>query len=158
MKEKKRQSLIKIIIISSIVIAVFVLGRFLIGFVMEEQSEVVKDISVQNKIGQLRSLGEMLYTFEDKYKGFYDASVGSSEMESNNKFREIREEIDEVSGGGFEIIFSVEEDYAHYCMYAPLLEEDAFFCVDSTGNAMTIYDHGENCDNYIRCEEEKTEE
>ncbi len=116
---------------------------------MDTARKRAADTTIQNQMGQLRSLAEALYTFEKHYEDFYTVSLEASNTGDGLKFNRVRDEINRISGGTFTVKFPAD-NYREYCMYAPLVRESGVFCVDSTGDA-AIVDTGTNCDSNIMC-------
>ncbi len=115
---------------------------------MDTARKRAADTTIQNQIGQLRSLAEALYTFEEQYKDFIDASL-STATDDGVRFDRVRKEIQRVSGGNFELKYPTNHE--EYCMYAPLVRETGkVYCVDSSGDAAVI-DNGNNCDSNFSC-------
>ncbi len=108
--------------------------------------ERAADVNIQQQVGQLRSLAEALYTFEDHYKEFKLASEGSGEYGS--RFVRIKEDVERMNGigtDGFKIIFSDGESPRSYCMYAYLVRNPKeIMCYDSSGDAVKeVIEEGE---------------
>ncbi len=100
---------------------------------METARQRAADVNIQTQVGQLRSLAEALYTFEDHYREFKEAS------ESGRAFLRIKEEVQRMNDGegGFEIFFSDGESPRSYCMYAYLVRNpNEIMCYDSSGDAV----------------------
>lgn len=124
---------------------------------MDTARKRAADTTIKNQIGQLRSLAEALYSFENHYAEFKGAS-GSTETEDGVRFNRVRTEINNINGDGeFKIVFSDGDSPAEYCMYSPLVREDGVYCVDSTGDA-TIETSGSYCDANARCRDDGSEE
>jgi prepilin-type N-terminal cleavage/methylation domain-containing protein len=99
---------------------------------LEAARNKTKDVTIQNQIGQLRSLAETFYTFEAGYEDFT----------STSQYDLIRGKIKEMNGidygeeGALTVIFSADNN--NYCAYAELVRnEGEVFCVDSSGDAYT---------------------
>ncbi len=109
-----------------------------------------RDVTIQNQVGQLRSLAEASFTFERGYQGFKDAydGTGTDAVAFERAVKKI-EEMSELELPGWKdyinLHFSSEENSNHYCMYAYLTRnDDEIFCVDSRGNAVIIDTEGED--------------
>ncbi len=113
---------------------------------MDTARQRAADVTIQNQVGQLRSLAEAVYTFENHYKEFKEASDGTGEHGA--RFKRIIDDVMDMNEGaeeGFEIIFTEGASPRAYCMYAYLVRnQNQLFCVDSTGDAaMEILEEGE---------------
>ncbi len=157
MENKEKKSAQKIVfIVAALVALIILLGYFLLGLI-NHQERAVNNTYIITQMSKLRNLGESLYDFGGgAYEKFYAASQGMSPEENSTRFKEMRENIVDMNGGSFEIVFSSEDNYSNYCMYASLAEKDTLYCIDSTGSAGIIYDHGESCNYNIRCEGDKS--
>ncbi len=113
---------------------------------LDTARERARDVTIQNQIGQLRSLAEALYTFENHYDELADAK---SDRTTNDgiKYDRIENEILSMGGG---LVTNLSSDNKAYCAYSPLVRNsDQAFCVDSTGNAITeaVTNIQSNCTN-----------
>jgi prepilin-type N-terminal cleavage/methylation domain-containing protein len=101
---------------------------------LDTARERTRDVTIQNQIGQLRSLAEALYTFEEHYNEFADAKDNNAD-----EYRRVAEKVNEMGGElKVEFLEDVQGNKRAYCAYSKLAsDEEEAFCVDSTGNAMT---------------------
>jgi prepilin-type N-terminal cleavage/methylation domain-containing protein len=107
-----------------------------------------KDVTIQNQIGQLRSLAEALYTFENGYEDFREAVEGSGTEAS--KYTLVSNKISEMDGS---LSVNISTDNSAYCAYSSLVRDASkTFCVDSTGNAVVSTGTGCATDNFT-CED-----
>lgn len=112
---------------------------------LEAARNRTKDVTIQNQIGQLRSLAETLYTFEEGYKDFRIAKEGNNDESS--KYDLVEEKIASMEG---ELKVEFTSGDKEYCAYSKLVRDNTqAFCVDSTGNATTdtLLNIQENCTN-----------
>ncbi len=94
-----------------------------------------KDVTIQNQLGQLRSLAETLYTLEEGYKGFREAKDGTGTEAS--KYTLVVGKVAEM-GGTLNVKMHATNNDA-YCAYSSLIRDmSKVFCVDSTGNAVVL--------------------
>ncbi len=95
---------------------------------LQSARDRTRDVTIQNQIGQLRSLAEALYTFDAGYEDFRE-----SDHPDNDKYLLVKGKIAEMGGD-----LQVELDGHEYCAYSNLARnENEYFCVDSTGDALT---------------------
>ncbi len=107
---------------------------------LDTARERARDVTIQNQIGQLRSLAEALYTFENHYDELADAKAGAEGGSPAGEALKYKRIMDEVSDMGSEggLVTNFSTGNRAYCAYAQLVRNDeAAFCVDSTGNAIT---------------------
>ncbi len=107
---------------------------------LDTARERARDVTIQNQVGQLRSLAEALYTFENHYTELSDAKTGAAGASPEGEALKYKRIVDEItamgSDGGLVTNFSADEK--GYCAYAQLVRNsEQGFCVDSTGNAIT---------------------
>ncbi len=101
---------------------------------LDTARERARDVTIQNQLGQLRSLAEALYTFENHYDELAGA-VADRATNDGIKYDRIEKEVNSM-GGNLQISFAT--DNKAYCAYSQLVRNsDQGFCVDSTGNAIT---------------------
>jgi prepilin-type N-terminal cleavage/methylation domain-containing protein len=104
---------------------------------LETARNRTKDVTIQNQLGQLRSLAEALYTLEDGYADFAAAKAGTGTEES--KYTLVKNKIAEMGGN---LNVNIASDNGTYCASSVLVRDTSkHFCVDSTGNA-TVIDSG----------------
>ncbi len=117
-----------------------------------------RDVTIQNQVGQLRSLAEASFTFEKGYQEFKKASEGEgTDGPAFNRAKEKIGEMSELEEDFLHVHFSSDKNPNHYCMYARLTRnENEIFCVDSRGDAGIINTEGGTpfCDGNIKCREE----
>jgi prepilin-type N-terminal cleavage/methylation domain-containing protein len=122
---------------------------------LESARNKTKDVTIQNQIGQLRSLAETFYTFEEGYEDFT----------STSQYNLIKGKIKDMNGiedgesGSLKVIFSSNNN--NYCAYADLVRDSGkVFCVDSGGNAVVIDRESHSCKSptFICQPEEEDEE
>jgi glucan-binding YG repeat protein len=95
----------------------------------------IKDVTIKNRLSQLRIFAESLFMFESKYEDFREASAGFGEKAENFNFLIVS--ISDLTREDVNIYFSKESD--SYCMYTILIEKpEEFFCVDSFGQILTV--------------------
>lgn len=116
---------------------------------MDTARKRAADTTIQNQIGQLRSLAEALYTFENHYEDFISVSSGTLGTDDDDRFARVENEINRISEGVLNLEYST--DFREYCMHAPLVRESGDYCVDSTGDATVVTDDGSYCESNFRC-------
>ena len=107
---------------------------------LDTARERARDVTIQNQVGQLRSLAEALYTFENHYDELAAAKTGAGEASPEGEALKYKRIMDEVSDMGSEggLVTNFSTGNRSYCSYAQLVRNDEnAFCVDSTGNAVT---------------------
>ena len=94
---------------------------------LQAARERTRDVTIQNQIGQLRSLAEALYTFEDGYEDFT-----VSGHDNHSDYLLVKNKVNDMEGD-----LQHRFDGHEYCIYSKLVRQsDKAFCVDSTGNAV----------------------
>ncbi len=104
---------------------------------LDTARERARDVTIQNQVGQLRSLAEALYSFDTHYEDLKEA-VTDRTTSDGMKIDRIETEIKKMNNDGeFKVEF--ETNSRAYCAYAQLARDsEQAFCVDSTGNAKTL--------------------
>jgi prepilin-type N-terminal cleavage/methylation domain-containing protein len=98
---------------------------------LETARNRTKDVTIQNQLGQLRSLAEASYSLEDGYE-----DISDSLHPDYSKYNLVSSKITEMEGA---LVWELSPDNKEYCAYSNLIRNtnDAF-CVDSTGNALVL--------------------
>jgi prepilin-type N-terminal cleavage/methylation domain-containing protein len=145
MNKKKGFTLIEVL---TVIMIIAILASIVLVS-LETARNRTKDVTIQNQLGQLRSLAEALYTLEDGYEDFT-----VNDHTENPKFLLVKEKIEDMGGSmtpDTNIRFST--DNQQYCAFSPLVRESgSVFCVDSTGNADIISEgeeHGCTGDTFV---------
>jgi prepilin-type N-terminal cleavage/methylation domain-containing protein len=126
-KSKKGFTLIEVL---TVIMIIAILASVILVS-LDVARERTKDATIMGEIGQLRTLAEAVYTFQEGY-------LELSEMieDDNTTYTQVKGKIAEM-GGELTVNFSEDDNYKAYCAYSPLVRgEESGFCVDSTGNAV----------------------
>ncbi len=95
---------------------------------LETARNRTKDVTIQNQLGQLRSLAEASYSLEKGYE-----NISSPSHPDYSKYNLVSSKITEMEGS---LEWELSSDNKEYCAYSNLIRNpNDVFCVDSTGNA-----------------------
>lgn len=98
---------------------------------LETARQRTRDSTIKNQIGQLRSLAEALYTFEDGY-----TELSEMKDQSSADYLRLKGRIEEIGGS---LVLEFSTDKRSYCAYSTLVRnEDNVFCVDSLGDSIEV--------------------
>ncbi len=147
---KNRQRGFTLIEVLTVVMIIAVLASIILVS-LEVARERTRDSTIKNQLGQIRSLAEAVYTFEDGYKEFYDVvNVTGHDMHSD--FLRLKDRIEQIKAedaDGLTVNFSSGTRPRSYCAYAQLVREsDKVFCVDSLGDSVERARDMTNCVGY----------